>query len=230
MISVCMATYNGAQYVKAQILSILEELAIDDELIISDDGSVDGTLAIIESIQDDRIKLYHSDKHSPIYNFENAISKAQGEYIFLSDQDDIWNKGRVSEAIRTHKEKGALLVVCKAELTDNNDMVFKSSLFDDPDPVSHSILYNLWKNPYTGNCMSFSRELLQHIMPFPKNIAMHDIWIGLVAQKVGKCVYYSERPLVRFRRHGLNFTAIHKYSVWYKIKYRMKFIKELLKR
>ena len=55
MISVCIPTYNGENYIKQQILSILNELGEDDEIVISDDGSSDMTLAIIEEINDKRI-------------------------------------------------------------------------------------------------------------------------------------------------------------------------------
>ena len=60
MISVCMATYNGGRFIKEQIDSILPQLSQDDELIISDDGSTDRTLEIIESYKDKRIKVFVS--------------------------------------------------------------------------------------------------------------------------------------------------------------------------
>lgn len=91
MISVCMATYNGEEYIKEQLESILCQLGEMDEIIISDDGSTDNTLNIIESYNDSRIKIHiNTGKHGFVYNFENALQKAKGEYIFLSDQDDIW--------------------------------------------------------------------------------------------------------------------------------------------
>lgn len=62
MISVCMPTYNGSRYIKEQIESILKQLSPNDELIISDDGSQDATLQIIEAFHDRRIKIYHHRK------------------------------------------------------------------------------------------------------------------------------------------------------------------------
>ena len=107
MISVCMATYNGERFLREQIDSILCQLAPDDELIISDDGSTDGTLDIIQSYNDKRIKLLHHKKKSEYAkikysrnfyyatdNFENALQAAQGDYIFLADQDDVWMKDK----------------------------------------------------------------------------------------------------------------------------------------
>ena len=90
MISVCMATYNGEKYIEEQLKSILSQLGENDEVIVSDDSSTDNTLAIVESFNDVRIKIFPNNKfHSPIFNFENALKQATGDYIFLSDQDDV---------------------------------------------------------------------------------------------------------------------------------------------
>lgn len=108
MISVCMATYNGGRFIKEQIDSILPQLSQYDELIVSDDGSTDRTLEIIASYKDERIKVFHHQKTGNKYyptlkvcystnNFENALKQAKGDYIFLCDQDDIWEKNKVEE-------------------------------------------------------------------------------------------------------------------------------------
>ena len=91
MISVCMATHNGARYLQAQLESILSQLGSGDELIISDDSSTDATLEIIRSFDDTRIRLLTGNRFfSPIYNFENALNWVRGHIIVLSDQDDVW--------------------------------------------------------------------------------------------------------------------------------------------
>ena len=99
MISVCIATYNGEKVLKRQIDSILSQLGDSDEIIISDDGSKDRTLEVLANYDDKRIKIFHhqkrpEDKHSAeivAHNFENAIEHAQGDYIFIADQDDEWH-------------------------------------------------------------------------------------------------------------------------------------------
>ena len=106
VVSVCMATYNGERYIRQQIDSILSQLELSDELIISDDGSTDSTLEIIKSYHDIRIKVFHhqqSASHNKSYqtninvtaNFENALRHSKGEYVFLSDQDDIWVHNKI---------------------------------------------------------------------------------------------------------------------------------------
>ena len=95
-VSVCMATYNGEKFIKKQLVSILDELDQHDELVIVDDCSKDQTVQIIKSFNDNRIKLYINNiNHREVFSFNKAISFSKNRYIFLSDQDDIWIKGRV---------------------------------------------------------------------------------------------------------------------------------------
>ena len=110
-ISVCMTTYNGERYVAEQITSILEELKSDDEVIVVDDCSKDGTVKILQDLNDLRIKIYVNDRNKGInVSFERAIYLANNDYIFLSDQDDIWIKGRVSLMVKKLIETSTLLV------------------------------------------------------------------------------------------------------------------------
>ena len=100
MISVCIATYNGDKYIEEQILSILNQLSDKDEIIISDDGSKDKTLKVIDRLDDKRIKVFkNNNRHGVVPNFENALKHASGEYIFFSDQDDIWQSDKVKICI-----------------------------------------------------------------------------------------------------------------------------------
>lgn len=101
MISVCVATYNGEMYIRQQLQSILCQLADSDEVIISDDGSTDGTLTVIREINDKRIRLIDGPRRqSPTLNFENALRQAKGDHIFLSDQDDVWKPEKVAVCMK----------------------------------------------------------------------------------------------------------------------------------
>ena len=97
-ISVCIATYNGERYIREQLDSILSQLSLDDEVIISDDGSKDSTIEIISSYLDSRIKVFKNNgKHGYVGNFENALNHSSGDFIFLSDQDDIWELQKIEK-------------------------------------------------------------------------------------------------------------------------------------
>lgn len=201
MISVCMATYNGGLYIKEQIDSIIMQLSKDDELIISDDGSRDGTIEIINSFHDIRIKLYHNEtNHGFVGNFENALSQAKGDYIFLSDQDDIWKEGKIKVTLDALKNYD--LVVHNAELIDGSG----NSLNKDYYSCLHqktTFLANLWKTRFLGCCMAFNRKVFQDCIPFPQKIVAHDYWIGMYALAKYK-VAFIPNILISYRRHGNN--------------------------
>jgi glycosyltransferase involved in cell wall biosynthesis len=225
-----MPSYNGEKYIKEQIESILCQLSEDDEIILSDDSSTDSTLEIVSDFKDNRIKILGNNKfYSPIYNLENAIKHATGEYIFLADQDDIWMPNKVEVMLKALKNVD--LCVSDCELINTNREIIHQSFFE----LNHSkkgFLRNLIKNSYLGCCIAFSRDILSYILPFPAKIAMHDIWIGLCVELWGKSVFIDEK-LIKYRRHGENVSPAaekSKYTLSYKIKYRLYFIYQLLKR
>lgn len=231
MISVCMATYNGGRYVVGQIDSILKQLREDDELIISDDGSKDNTVSLIEGIKDSRIKLLHGGFHSPIKNFENAIKHAKGDVILLSDQDDLWLPGRVEAALKLHndKEKPVMLAFCRAQVIDENGDIVQDSRYNHLHPTERTFYRNLLRNHFMGCCMSFRKELLDYILPFPNGIMMHDSWIGLVAQFYFDCELIGEQPYMQYRRYGTNFTELHQQSLWHKIEQRFRYMYHIIR-
>ncbi len=199
MISVCMAVYNGERFIKEQIDSILPQLQPNDELIISDDGSNDRTLAIIASIKDERIKLHHSNRNNIIRNFENALKRAKGDVIFLSDQDDIWHPSKVDECL--HYLQRHLLVFSNLEVFTKN--ISNTKKFYDTQTPKTGILRNIIKNHYIGATMAFNKDVLAKALPFPKGIYMHDIWLAMVAESMGS-TYFIEKPLIYYRRHADN--------------------------
>ena len=202
MISVCMATYNGARFIKEQIDSILPQLAPDDELIISDDGSTDGTVDIIESYSDERIRLLKGNAfHSPIYNLENAMKTAHGDYIFLSDQDDEWAKDKVSVCME--HLKSCDLLVHNAEVVDGDGNRIAESFFR-LNHTRNGRLHNLLKNGYIGCCMCFTKRLLESFLPLPRGLPMHDIYIGNYAAFNEYKIRFIDDRLIRYRRHGAN--------------------------
>lgn len=228
-ISVCMATYNGEKYLRPQIDSILKQLSEKDELIISDDGSTDGTLGIIESYQDRRIKLLHSTHKDLIFNFENALRKASGDVIFLSDQDDIWFEEKV-ERYKEKLNKNLLVFSNVAMFQDNNindyELFFKNS------NKKTGLLNNLMKVKFLGATLAFKKEVLTKALPFPKNIPMHDIWIGLTAETIG-ATHYIDEPLIYYRRHenaASSTGGVSTNSLFKKISIRVNLVVGLLRR
>lgn len=224
MVSVCLATYNGARYIKEQIDSILLNLNANDEIIISDDKSTDNTVQIIKDYKNPQIKLYTNEgPHGFIHNFENAIQHAKGDYIFLSDQDDIWTPNKI-ESCMQHLQY-ADLVVHNALLV--NSLGEKSNLeFFSIRKSKSGYWRNLYKNSFIGCCMAFNSNLLKDILPFPKHILWHDMWIGLMAEKKGKTIFIPD-ILLYYRRHENNVSPTGEkssFSLLKKVFYRLQFL------
>lgn len=239
-ISVCMATFNGEKFIKEQLESIIKQLSDTDEIIISDDGSSDETINIISAFSDSRIKLIHNDlshfqpaKQSKSYqvtkNFENALTYATGDYIFLSDQDDVWEDDKVEGCILLLKDKKCNLIVHDAIVVDESDTVIAPSYFEKVKSQT-GFFKNIIKNSYLGCCMVFDRSILIKSLPFPNNLIAHDIWIGLIAERNGK-VAFLEKKFIRYQRHSAAVTASgmkSKNSLNFKIKYRMQLVLQYL--
>lgn len=201
MISVCLACYNGEKFIKEQIVSILAELESKDELIISDDGSTDNTIAIIKSLTDNRIKLIsnESSNHGVNANFENAIRHSKGDYIFLADQDDVWCRGKVFHCLEALRNNDC--VVHNAIVTDGNLKPIGKTMFEVVN-ARCGVIHNWIHNGYLGCAMAFKRNLLSYILPFPSNMPMyHDIWIGTIAGVKFK-VEFIDFCGILFRRHS----------------------------
>lgn len=199
-ISVCLASYNGEKYLPPQIDSILSQLKEGDELLVSDDGSNDLSLNILKSYGD-KIRIVASDRVGGVVpNFERVISAALGDIITLSDQDDIWLEGRI-ESIR-HEMNNCDLLISNGEVV-NSDLKSKNLDVFDFVGFRPGFIKNFLKNSYVGCCMSFRRDLLPIILPFPPRIAWHDWYIALVAELFFNCKK-DERKMFLFRRHSSN--------------------------
>ena len=228
MISVCIATYNGEIFIREQIESIVCQLSPTDEIVVSDDGSTDNTLAIVKAIGDKRIRIIEGPrKHSPTLNFEYALKAAKGDNIFLADQDDVWKTNKVEVCMKWLQDN--CCVVSDAEVTDSSLKTLFPSLYGLLG-VRQGKLYNtLWKNGYTGCCMAFRRNVLEASLPFPKNIPMHDIWIGNVAAYKYNVKFIPDK-LIYFRRHKDAISCNgkgSKFSLWQQLIFRWNIIKNL---
>ncbi len=229
MISVCLTTYNGENYIIEQLESILHQLSEMDEVIVSDDGSTDNTLAIIENLQDKRIViLKHERAGGVVSNMENALKHARGNIIFLADQDDVWLPEKVERSLVALRD--AQLVISDCYVTDGELNVIHDSFFK-KNSSNRNKFIALIKNPYLGCCMAFNKSLLDIALPFPKDIPMHDIWLGNVAA-FKKSVLFIPDKLIYYRRHDMNVSTASEpstNSLLTKINFRISVLKNLLK-
>lgn len=226
-----MATYNGEEYLKEQIDSILCQLSVRDELIISDDHSTDSTLEIIRSYEDDRIKIFlNNGRKGVTHNFENALLQSKGDIIFLADQDDVWFPDKI-ERLSSYMLQGNYdVVIGNCAMTDSKLNIIQKEYYFKQSPLEKTVWGNLFKNLWLGACMAFKREVLWAALPFPKNLVAHDIWIGLYSQWRFKCGYYPN-IVQYYRRHDNTASFAGRkstYSLLYKINYRLYLLYYLL--
>lgn len=203
MISVCMATYNGEKYIIEQLLSILKQIESTDEVIISDDHSTDNTLEVIKSLNDSRIKIFTNDKEKGYTrNFENALEKASGDIIFLSDQDDVWMNDKVQICLDALKISDFL--VHDGKIVDQDLKEKYNSVFEFRN-ARKGFIVNFINIKYLGCCMVFKKSVLVKSLPFPNDqyLTTHDSWLTLVAEMYFK-VSLIQNPLILYRRHGDN--------------------------
>lgn len=202
-IAVCIASYQGANFIEAQIISILQQLLPGDKIYLSDDGSTDGTVAIARALSPELIVVGTSRVGGVVRNFERALDaayKAGADLFMLCDQDDVWLPGRITQ-VRTELE-AADLVVLNGFVVDT-DLIPAGRTIAEAVGVRTGFWRNLGKNTYIGCCMAFRRTLLDIALPFPKGIAWHDWFLGLLAERFF-VVKRTHEPMMYYRRHGAN--------------------------
>ena len=217
-ISVALCSFNGDRFLRQQIESILNQTLPVDEIIISDDGSSDGTLEIIREYEQKHCNLFkvHTNPFQlgTIKNFEIAVGICSGDIIFLSDQDDIWLPEKVrciTDFFKKHKD--ALLVFTNAYLIDEDNKVMSNSLWEKWDFTKE--LQDKWKdnrkafqdllvnrNKVTGATVAFRSVLRGKALPvFVRNGYWHDAWLALHAAAMNG-LYFIQSPLINYRIHA----------------------------
>jgi len=231
-ISVAMISYQGAKYIEEQLDTILVTLGEEDEVIVSDDGSTDGTREILAAYQkkDARVRMIDGPKKGVKANVENALRACEGAYIFLADQDDIWMPEKVERVMAAFEHDGVSLVVHDAVVTDGTceNVVLES--FYSLKGSGAGVLKNIWRNTYIGCCMAFKRELLEEVLPIPNYIEMHDQWIGVINDQLKRGTSFIPDKLIKYRRHGNNASGMSHYGMARMIRNRVCFVWALLTR
>lgn len=207
-ISVCMAAYNGSLHIEEQIRSILAELGAHDELVVVNDASTDRTSELVRGIGDPRVRLIDAKTNAGyVRTFERALTEARGEYVFLSDQDDIWIPGRVDLMVRALQ--GNHMVASNCEHIDGplgrfHEIRLRAE--DSPRRIRNIIGILVGYRLHWGCAMAFRRDLLGQILPFPAHMTeSHDQWIALVGN-VNRSITYLEANTILHRLHGQNLT------------------------
>lgn len=194
-ISVVMATYNGAKYIREQLDSIVRQTLLPDELLISDDGSVDDTLVICKEYADKypfiRI-ISNESEHGPNGNFIQAFKKSIGDVIFPCDQDDVWKKNKIDIMISYFSNEDIDIIAAQDEITDEQKNVVATTHW------GFSLNQTIWKNNLAGHACAFRRHIL-NIYEF-NNLLSFDYMLCLYGSITRKSISISN-TLVLWRRH-----------------------------
>ncbi len=221
-ISVCMTTYNSEKYIYKQISSILSQLSENDEIIICDDRSCDSTINIISSFEDRRIKvLVNNENLGFSKNFSKCIHLAEGEFIFLSDHDDIWLSYKVEKYLDIFNNNANITsIMSNMEIIDENDCVNNSRFLNLTTGYGNQfsrIVKNFVKSTYYGCSIAFRQELKHKILPLPFHF---DTWIGLVSDLYGHC-YHLDEVTMQYRRHTQNLSNLKASNIYIITKWRL---------
>ena len=212
-VSVALCTYNGARFVEAQLESVLQQSRPPDEVIVSDDGSGDQTLELVGRIANQHPSVVRLVKTPGrlgyAKNFEFAIQQATGDFIFLSDQDDVWLENKVERMLAAFAESERVAVVyCDAQLVDGNLRPLGRTVFQSragmrlaarrlaPDLV-HGVDIGV-----LGSMMALRASFKTSVLPI-EEIWGHDHWIVFIAHAVAE-VRAVDEPLMYYRRHAGN--------------------------
>jgi len=210
LVSIALCTYNGEAYLREQLDSIVDQSYPAIELIAVDDCSLDNTLKILEeyAAKYPYIQVFVNPQNlGYIRNFEKALRLCNGDFIALSDQDDIWDLRKIEKQVKAIGNH--LLIYHDSEFVDQNGQSLYSKMSD---------IMNLYRgdrpeaflffNCISGHSVLMKKELRDELLPFP-NAYFHDWWMGYVATNLGSIDFINE-SLVKYRQHQKADTNILK--------------------
>ena len=206
LVSVALATYNGEKYIDEQIKSLLRQDYPNLEIIISDDGSNDNTLNILKKYKN-QIKVFKNNgKHGLLGNFSNAISHCRGEYIALSDQDDVWMPNKISRLVE--RIDGFDIIQSGVCVIDENGDYHPEKGMHKAYEIDKTTKYNLQdnviENTMLGCTTLMDAKFVNRYISIPEEIIYHDLWFLYNAILKGKGIVYIDEQLIKYRQHGDN--------------------------
>lgn len=212
-ISVVMTTCNGERYLDQQIRSVLDQTLPPDEIIVCDDCSADGTLAILERYyQQKKLTYFINDRQlGLIKNFKKVVSLAnENNAVALCDQDDEWLPDKLEKSVALLQRMNndlPCMVHTDLMLVDEEDNILNSSFRNElgQDNYQHNLQTLLFGNFVTGCTIMMNPRLRTLFAEMPENIPFHDAWIALAAFTFGEVKEVPE-ALIRYRKHGNNLS------------------------
>ncbi|WP_018616005.1 glycosyltransferase family 2 protein [Segetibacter koreensis] len=219
-ICILLASYNGESFLSDQLESLQSQTYSNWNLFIRDDGSTDGTVAIINkyAAKDKRISFLDDGRKNlgSCQNFASLIhfTREKYEYYMFCDQDDFWLPGKIKDTlvlmqeVQKQQEKETPIVVYTNFLyVDRSLQVIESKKDFQTTKVSNlRFAHLLAQNPAYGCTMMINKQLAAIIDPIPAESENHDYWVALVATALGKISYLNKQTLL-YRQHNNNIST-----------------------
>ena len=219
-VSVALCTYNGADFVSEQLESILAQTLLPTQIVVSDDGSTDTTLDEVRRVLTPaRIRrlgitvdiLTRKKPLGVTGNFETAMAACVGEFIALSDQDDVWHHNRLEVLRGAFDEPDVVLVHSDARLIDEDGKPLNQTLMrslgasrrelrEEQGPRAFVTL--LRRNLVTGATAMVRASHVREVRPFP-SVWVHDYWLAITASLRGR-IRFVPQQLIDYRQHSHN--------------------------
>mgnify|MGYP001578113970 CR=1 FL=1 len=209
-IDVCVASYNGCKYIEAQFDSIFSQTVSVDRIIVSDDASTDETISLLKGmVRSDMTIISNMENIRHVRNFERALLQSTSDFIFLSDQDDLWLPNKIERVMSVFYDNPDVSIVHHNISTVDVDgrLLQKSYLPLEPGVQSPAgfVLQEFIRPRLFGCAMAIRRSVLDILLPFPSCVYAHDHWIALASACAGK-VYFLDEDLILYRQHDNNLT------------------------
>ncbi|WP_242205730.1 MULTISPECIES: glycosyltransferase family 2 protein [unclassified Pseudomonas] len=211
-VAILLCTYNGKAFLKSQIDSFVEQTHKKWTLYISDDGSTDGTLSILEEykalIEENRIRLFTGPRAGFAENFMSLIRNAEinADFYAFSDQDDIWFKDKLERSIHQLHESPQHLPAMYCSRTrlidEENNIIGFSPIFTRPPTFQNALIQSI-AGANTMLINSRARNILSCI-PQDMDIIAHDWLTYLVTSGCGGNVVFDVQPTLDYRQHSAN--------------------------
>jgi glycosyltransferase involved in cell wall biosynthesis len=201
-VSIALATYNGAKHLPAQLESFSAQRLLPHELVVCDDQSTDDTLQVLQDFRqtapfDVRI-IPNETRLGYSANFEKAINSCAGDFVFVSDQDDVWFPDKIASVVDAFARSKAMVVINDQEITDGELRPSGRTIMRNTKALGFE---DSWLS--AGCCTAMRREFLEVLTPFPNDLVAYDAWIHRLAVDLGTREILPQVHQL-YRRHESN--------------------------
>lgn len=216
-VDILLATHNGVAFLPDQIASLFAQSHNNFRIYIRDDASMDATPKLVQCLTSkypDKVRWVGGSRNrqGPISEYSNLMENTKSNYIMLCDQDDVWlpdkikiSLERMAQLESIHGLQTPILIHTDMTVVDINLVRIHNSFvrYQYLNPQCDSINRLLVQNVVTGCTILMNRPLKEKIKRIPKDVRMHDWWIGLVASLFG-VIDFIGIPTMLYRQHDKN--------------------------